>query len=64
MSISKTMGRFKMGVKISGAPTGRRRKLIFDGGALLRRQKSIKGKVFGGQLSALHRFDLHSCSFG
>jgi hypothetical protein len=33
---------FKTGVKISSAPTGRRRKLIFGGGALPRRQKSIK----------------------
>jgi hypothetical protein len=55
---------FKVGVKISGVPTGRRRDLIFDGGARLRRQKSIKGKAFGGQLSTLHLFDLHSCSFG
>jgi hypothetical protein len=34
--------RFKTGVKISGAPTGRGRKLFFGGGAKPRRQKTIK----------------------
>jgi hypothetical protein len=35
-------GRFKTGAKISSAPTGRRKKLIFGGGAKPHRQKSIK----------------------
>jgi hypothetical protein len=34
--------RFKTGVKISGAPTGRRRKLIFCGVAQPHRKKPIK----------------------
>ncbi len=34
--------RFKTGVKISGAPTGHKRKLIFCGGTTSRRKKSIK----------------------
>ncbi|MDX9955476.1 MAG: hypothetical protein RBT75_15360, partial [Anaerolineae bacterium] len=38
--------RFKTGVKISGAPTGRRRKVIFCGVAAPRRKKLLKEKAF------------------
>jgi hypothetical protein len=44
--------RFKTGAKISGAPTGHRKKLIFGGGALPHRQKSIKERhLYDGSLA-------------
>ncbi len=44
--------RFKTGAKISGAPTGRRKKLIFGGGAKPHRQKSIKERyLYDGRLA-------------
>ncbi|MDX9954329.1 MAG: hypothetical protein RBT75_09550 [Anaerolineae bacterium] len=44
--------RFKTGAKISGAPTGRSEKMIFGGGALPHRQKSIKERrLYDGSLA-------------
>jgi hypothetical protein len=38
--------RFKTGAKISGAPTGRRKKLIFGGGALPAAKNQLKKGIY------------------